>query len=74
MKSLNSRPVALKFEGGKPDAKAKVAVYALAPDQSTDANTIDRPDVIRVQTRTEKLSANVSVPAHSVILYEYSIK
>jgi alpha-N-arabinofuranosidase len=66
--------VALKFEGGKPDAKAKVMVYALAPDQSTDANTIDRPDVIRVQTRSEKLNANLSVPAHSVVLYEYSIK
>ena len=64
---------ALKFQGGgKPDSK--VTVYALAPAQSTDANTIANPDVIKVQTRTEKLNANVTVPAHSVILYEYTIK
>ncbi len=63
---------ALKFDGGKPDSK--VIVYALAPAQSTDANTLDNPDVIRLQTRTEKLNANVTVPAHSVILYEYNIK
>ena len=64
---------ALKFQGGgKPDSK--VTVYALAPAQSTDANTIADPDVIKVQTRTEKMNANVTVPAHSVILYEYTIK
>ena len=64
---------ALKFQGGgKPDSK--VTVYALAPAQSTDANTIANPDVIKVQTRTEKMNANVTVPAHSVILYEYTIK
>lgn len=65
---------ALKFDGGVPDPKSKVTVYALAPAQSTDANTLDNPDVITVQTRTEKLNTNVTVPAHSVILYEYSMK
>ena len=65
---------ALKFDGGVPNPKSKVTVYALAPAQSTDANTLDNPDVITVQTRTEKLNTNVTVPAHSVILYEYSMK
>ena len=65
---------ALKFDGGVPDPKSKVTVYALAPAQSTDANTLDNPDVITVQTRTEKLNTNVTVPAHSVILYEYTLK
>ena len=65
---------ALKFDGGVPDPKSKVTVYALAPAQSTDANTLDNPDVITVQTRTEKLNTNVTVPAHSVILFEYSMK
>ena len=63
---------ALKFDGGKPDSK--VTVYALAPSQSTDANSVDNPDAIRVQTRTEKMSQNITVPAHSVILYEFGIK
>ena len=66
--------VALKFDGGNPDPKSKVTVYALAPAQSTDANTIDNPDVITLQTRTEKLNTNLTVPPHSVILYEYSVK
>ena len=66
--------VALKFDGGNPDPKSKVTVYALAPAQSTDANTIDNPNVITVQTRTEKLNTNLTVPPHSVILYEYSVK
>ena len=65
---------ALKFDGGVPNPKSKVTVYALAPAQSTDANTLDNPDVITVQTRTEKLNTNVTVPAHSVILFEYSMK
>ncbi|MBO4757251.1 MAG: hypothetical protein J5577_02230 [Bacteroidales bacterium] len=65
---------ALKFEGGVPNPKSKVTVYALAPEQGTDANTLDNPDVITVQTRTEKLNTNVTVPAHSVILYEYTMK
>ena len=64
---------ALKFEGGKPDSR--VGVYALAPALSTDANTLDNPDVIRVVTRTEKQkNTNLTVPPHSVVLYEYSIK
>jgi alpha-L-arabinofuranosidase len=66
--------VALKFDGGNPDPKSKVTVYALAPAQSTDANTIDNPNVITVQTRTEKLNTNLTVPPHSVILYEYNVK
>ena len=65
---------ALKFEGGVPNPKSKVTVYALAPEQATDANTLDNPNVITVQTRTEKLNTNVTVPAHSVILYEYTLK
>ena len=65
---------ALKFEGGVPNPKSKVTVYALAPEQGTDANTLDNPNVITVQTRTEKLNTNVTVPAHSVILYEYTMK
>ncbi|MBR5055543.1 MAG: hypothetical protein IKX07_08145 [Bacteroidales bacterium] len=65
---------ALKFEGGVPNPKSKVTVYALAPEQGTDANTLDNPNVITVQTRTEKLNTNVTVPAHSVILYEYTLK
>jgi alpha-N-arabinofuranosidase len=63
---------ALNFDGGKPDSK--VTVYALAPANATDANTLDNPDVIRVQTRTEKQNANVTVPPHSIILYEYGIR
>lgn len=63
---------ALNFDGGKP-AK-NVTVYALAPSKMADANTVDNPDVIRVQTRTEKYSANITVPANSVILYEYTIQ
>ena len=63
---------ALKFDGGKPDTKA--VVYALAPAESTDANSIANPDVIRLQTRTEKFGSNITVPAHSVILYEVSVK
>ena len=65
---------ALKFDGGQMDPKSKVTVYALAPTEATDANTIDNPGVISVQTRTEKPNANVTVPPHSVILYEYIIK
>lgn len=65
---------ALKFEGGVPNPKSKVTVYALAPEQATDANTLDNPNVITVLTRTEKLNTNVTVPAHSVILYEYTLK
>ena len=65
---------ALKFDGGVPNSKSKVTVYALAPEQGTDANTLDNPNVITVQTRTEKLNTNVTVPAHSVILYEYTLK
>ena len=64
----------LKIDGGQIDPKSKVTVYALAPAQSTDANTVDNPDVIRVQTRTEKPNTNVTVPAHSVMMYEYTIK
>lgn len=67
-----SQSFALKFDGGQPDKN--VTVYALAPANMADANTVDNPDVIRVQTRTEKYSANITVPAHSVILYEYSIR
>lgn len=63
---------ALSFDGGKPGKS--VTVYALAPSAMADANTVDNPDVIRVQTRTEKYSSNVTVPAHSVILYEYTIQ
>ena len=69
-----SQTFALNFDGGTPDPKAKINVYALAPAQMADQNSVDNPDVIRVQTRTEKLSANLTVPPHSVILYEYSIK
>ena len=65
---------ALKFDGGQMDPKSKVTVYALAPTEATDANTIDNPGVISVQTRTEKPNSNVTVPPHSVILYEYIIK
>ena len=64
----------LKIEGGQIDPKSKVTVYALAPAEITDANTVDNPNVITLQTRTEKPAANITVPAHSVILYEYSIK
>lgn len=47
--------------------------HALAPAQATDMNTVDNPDVIQLQTRTEKLNTNLSVPPHSIILYEYHI-
>lgn len=64
---------ALKFDGGSPDANVKV--YALAPAEATDANSLDSPNVITLQTRTEKQkNTNLTVPAHSVIMYEYSIK
>ena len=66
--------VALNFAGGKLDTKTKVTVYALAPAQATDANTVDNPDVIRLQTRTEKPATKLTVPAHSVTLYEYAVK
>ncbi len=36
-------------------------------------NTVDNPDVIQQQTRTEKLNTNLSVPPHSISLYEYHI-
>ena len=62
---------ALSFDGGKPDKKSKVTVYALAPAQATDMNTVDNPDVIQVQTHSEKLNTNITVPPHSIILYEY---
>ena len=62
----------LRFDGGKPDAK--VTVYALAPAQSTDENSVDNPDVIRVQMRKEKLNATCTVPPHSITLYEYAIR
>ena len=65
---------ALKFDGGQMDPKSKVTVYALAPAQATDANTLDNPGVISVQTRTEKPNTNITVPPHSVILYEFIIK
>ena len=52
-----------------------MTVYALAPAQSTDANTVDNPDVIKLQTSAQKQkNTNLTVPAHSVILYEYNIK
>ena len=62
----------LKFDGGKPDSN--VTVYALAPAESTDANTLDNPDVVRLQTRKEKLGKSITVAPHSVILYEFSVK
>ena len=62
----------LRFDGGKPDAK--VTVNALAPAQSTDENSVDNPDVIRVQMRKEKLNATCTVPPHSITLYEYAIR
>jgi alpha-N-arabinofuranosidase len=65
---------ALKFDGGQMNPKSKVTVYALAPAQATDANTLDNPGVISVQTRTEKPNTNITVPPHSVILYEFIIK
>ena len=63
---------ALKFDGGKPESK--VTVFALAPAQNTDANTVDNPNVIQVRTYLERLSANLTVPPHSLILYEYNFK
>ena len=63
---------ALRFDGGKPDSK--VSVYALEPLLMTDQNTVDNPDIITVKTRTEKLGTNISVPAHSVTMYEFTIK
>ena len=62
----------LNFDGGKADSK--VNVYALAPAQSTDANTIADPNVVRLQTRTEKLGKSITAAPHSVVLYEITVK
>lgn len=35
---------------------------------------IDNPNAMTVQTRIEKTATNVTVPAHSVLLYEYTLK
>ena len=62
---------ALKFDGGKP--ASKVTVHALEPARSEDQNTVDNPDLIRVHTRTEKVKTNLTVPPHSITLYEFTL-
>jgi len=61
---------AIKFDGGKPETK--VTVYAIEPNEITDANTLDNPDRISLHTRVEKIKTNITIPPHSIILYEYT--
>ena len=63
---------ALTFDGGKPGTSVKV--YALAPDKMEDLITVDEPNKIQVQTRTEKFNKNITVAPNSVTMYEFTFK
>jgi len=70
--TYTSQSVTIDYAGAKPEKTAKL--YALIPQEITDENTVESPDVVKVTTSDVKLKPEITVPPLSIVLYEIPLK